>query len=153
MPADIVQPEITDEEVDLVVENFAEPAISASVKVKAGGADAQGHAEDDRRRDHLHPQNGTLAPVLDADKLRRNAEAAVKTVELTRARNATVRLVNGKPKVIPAVNRTAISAENLKKAVEPALTKSGGGRTVTSSSPGPRPSSPPRTPRSSGSSG
>ena len=32
------QPEVTDEEADLVAENFAEPAISAPIKVKAGGA-------------------------------------------------------------------------------------------------------------------
>ena len=132
LPADVVQPEVTDEEVDLVVENFAEPAISASIKVKAGGAGTftvtpkmiAGAIT-------FVPENGTLAPVLDADKLRSNANAAVKTVELTKPRNATVRLVNGRPKVIPAVNGTAVSADNLKKAVEPALTESGRGRTVS----------------------
>ena len=132
LPADLVQPEITDEEADLVVENFAEPAISASIKVKAGGAGTfKVTPEMIAGAITFTPQNGTLEPVLDADELRSNANAAVKTVELTKPRNATVRLVNGKPKVIPAVNGTAVTAEDLKKAVEPALTESGSGRTVT----------------------
>ena len=70
----MVQPEITDEEADLVVDNFAEPAVSASIKVKAGGAGTfkvspamiAGALT-------FIPENGTLAPVLDAAKLRSNA--------------------------------------------------------------------------------
>ena len=47
--------------------------------------------------------------MLDADELRSNADAAVKTVELTKPKDATVRLVNGRPKVIAAVNGTAVA--------------------------------------------
>ena len=36
-----------------------------------------------------------------------------------------MRLVDGKPKVIPAVDGTEVSRADLKQAVEPALTKSG----------------------------
>ena len=75
-------------------------------------------------------QDGKLVPDLDAKKLLSNAAPAVKEVELTEPRDATVRLVNGKPKVIPAVNGTEVAAADLKKAVEPALTESGRGRTV-----------------------
>jgi vancomycin resistance protein YoaR len=132
LPAELSQPEITDEEADMVVENFARPAVSAPVKVRAGGA---GSFKITPRMIAgaitFVPENGTLKPVLDATKLRENAADAVKTVELTKPRNATVRIVRGKPKVIPAVNGTAVSAEDLKSAVEPALTESGRGRTVS----------------------
>ena len=132
LPADVVPPEITDEEADLIVENFAEPAISAPIKVKAGGAGSfKITPEMIAGSITFAPKNGTLEPVLDADKLRSNADAAVQSVELTKPRNATVRLVNAKPKVIPSVNGTAVSAEDLKEAVEPALTESGSGRTVS----------------------
>ena len=46
-------------------------------------------------------------------------------------RDATVRLVKGKPKVIPAVNGTTVEADDLKKAVEPVLIKPAGERTVS----------------------
>jgi vancomycin resistance protein YoaR len=77
------------------------------------------------------PQNGTLVPALDAKKLRRNAQPAIKRVELVEPRNATVRLVKGKPKVIPAVDGTTVVADDLKKAIEPVLTKPAAERTVS----------------------
>ncbi len=132
LPADVVQPEITDEEAEQVADNYAEPAVSAPVKVKAGGAGTfKVSPAMIAAALTFAPENGTLAPNLDAAKLRDSADAAVKTVELTEPKDATVRLVNGKPKVIAAVNGTEVAAEELKKAVEPALTESGSGRTVS----------------------
>ena len=71
----------------------------------------------------FRPRDGTWCLYSEKKKLRRNADPAIKKVELTEPKNATVRLVNGKPKVIPAVNGTTIAADNLKKAVEPVLIK------------------------------
>jgi vancomycin resistance protein YoaR len=132
LPADIVQPQITSEEADQVAGNVAEPAVSAPIKVRAGSAGSfrispamiAGALT-------FAPENGTLVPDLDAGKLRKKADTAVKTVELAKPRNATVRLINGKPKVIAAVNGTVLTAGALKRAVEPALTETGAGRTVT----------------------
>ena len=73
--------------------------------------------------------DGTLKPQLDAEKLRKVADDAVSKVELKKPKNATVRLVDGKPKVIAAVNGTTLSAANLAAAVEPVLTKTGKERT------------------------
>ena len=79
----------------------------------------------------FQPKNGTLAPVLDPKALIKNAAAGVRKVELTKPRDATVRLVKGKPKVIPAVDGTTVAAIDLAKAVEPVLIKSGNDRTVS----------------------
>jgi vancomycin resistance protein YoaR len=132
LPADVVQPAITDEEADQVVASFAKPAIAGPIKVNIDGA---GSFEISPRMLAASiafvPQNGTLAPELDAKKLRRNAKPAIKKVELVEPRNATVRLVKGKPKVIPAVDGTTVAADDLKKAIEPVLLKSGVERTVT----------------------
>ncbi|HLM20060.1 MAG TPA: VanW family protein, partial [Propionibacteriaceae bacterium] len=118
------QPAITDTEADTVVADFAKPAVAAPIKVNVSGS---GSFEVSRRMlaDSIsfRPRDGNLVPVLEEKKLRRNAAPAIKKIELTEPRNATVRLVNGKPKVIPAVNGTTIAADNLKKAVEPVLIK------------------------------
>ena len=131
LPADIAQPAVTDQEVKEVVASFAKPAIADPVKVKVNGA---GSFQISRRMiaDSITfvPQNGTLVPELRAKKLRREASPAIKTVELVEPRNATVRLVNGKPQVIPAVDGTAVAADDLKKAVEPVLTKPASERSV-----------------------
>ena len=132
LPADITQPAVTNDEADKVVATFAKPAVSAPIKVKVSGA---GSFEISPKMlagsISFVPQDGTLVPVLDEKKLRRNAGPAIKKVELIEPKNATVRLVNGKPKVIPAVNGTTITADNLKKAVEPVLIKPAAERTVS----------------------
>jgi vancomycin resistance protein YoaR len=132
LPADIAQPAVTDQEVDELVASFARPAIAAPVKVNVNGS---GSFEVSRRMIAASisfvAQNGTLVPAFDAKDLRRNAKPAIKKVELVEPRNATVRLVNGKPKVIPAVDGTTIGADNLKKAVEPVLLKPAAERTVS----------------------
>jgi vancomycin resistance protein YoaR len=132
LPADIAQPAVTDQEVEELVASFAKPAIADPVKVKVNGA---GSFQISRRMiaDSITfvPQNGTLVPELGAKKLRREASPAIKTVELVEPRNASVRLVNGKPQVIPAVDGTTVAADDLKKAVEPVLTKPVSERSVS----------------------
>jgi vancomycin resistance protein YoaR len=131
LPAEISQPAVTNDEADQVVATFAKPAISDPIKVKVNGA----------KSFEITPRmlagsisfvqrDGTLVPVLDEKKLRRNARPALTKIELVEPKNATVRLVNGKPKVIPAVNGTTITADNLKKAVEPVLIKPAAERKV-----------------------
>jgi vancomycin resistance protein YoaR len=132
LPADISQPAVTNDEADKVVATFAKPAVSAPIKVKVSGA---GSFEISPKMlagsISFVPQDGTLVPALDEKKLRRNAGPAIKKVELIEPKNATVRLVNGTPKVIPAVNGTTITADNLKKAVEPVLIKPAAERRVS----------------------
>jgi vancomycin resistance protein YoaR len=124
LPADITQPAITDDEADKVVDTFAKPAIASPIKVNISGA---GSFEVSPKMlagsISFRPQDGNIQPVLDEKKLRRKADPAIDKVKLVEPRNATVRLVNGKPKVIPAVNGTTVTADNLKKAVEPVLIK------------------------------
>jgi vancomycin resistance protein YoaR len=132
LPAAIHEPKITTDEVDKVVEEFAEPAVSAPIKVKAGSAGTFSVSPTMIGNSiTFGPKDGTLAPKLDPKALLKNAASAIDTVNIAKPKNATVRLVNGRPKVIPAVNGTKVTAEELAKVVEPALTKSGEGRTVS----------------------
>ena len=131
LPADISQPAITNDEADKVVADFARPAVSAPIKVNVNGA---GSFELSPRMvaDSIsfRPQDGNLVPALEEKKLRRNADPAIDRVQMVEPRNATVRLVNGKPKVIPAINGTTVAADDLKKAVEPVLVKPAAERRV-----------------------
>ena len=131
LPADITQPAITDDEADKVVDTFAKPAIASPIKVNISGA---GSFEVSPKMlagsISFRPQDGNIQAVLDEKKLRRKADPAIDKVELVEPRNATVRLVNGKPKVIPAVNGTTVTADNLKNAVEPVLIKPAAERKV-----------------------
>ncbi len=131
LPAQVVEPDVTDPEAAEVRKNVAEPAVAAPIKVKASGAGTFTITPVIIAKSlTFGAENSTLAAKLDGAKLRSNAESAVRKVELARPKDATVRLVNGRPKVIAAVNGTEVAAGDLQKAVEPALTKTGSGRTV-----------------------
>lgn len=131
LPAKVSEPEITTAEVTKLATSYAKPAVSGPISVKADGADTFSVAAS-MIGDSIEfvPADGTLQPRLDPEKLRKRAEPAVATAGLNEPKNATVRLVDGKPKVIPAVNGTTITAADLAAAVEPVLTKSGKERTA-----------------------
>jgi vancomycin resistance protein YoaR len=132
LPADITQPAITTDEANKVVATFAKPAVSAPIKVKVSGTESFDISPRMLAASiSFLPKDGTLVPVLDEKRLRRNASPALARVELIEPKNATVRLVNGKPKVIPAVNGTTIKADKLKKAIEAVLIKPAAERTVS----------------------
>jgi vancomycin resistance protein YoaR len=132
LPADVAPPAVTDQEADQLIADFAKPAIAGSVKVDVKGPGSfQVTPKMLAASIDFVPQNGTLVPAVDAKKLRRSAAPAIKKVELVEPRNATVRLVKGKPKVIPSVDGTTVTADDLKKAIEPVLTKSAPDRTAT----------------------
>ena len=106
LPAEVVEPEVTDDEADQVRENVAEPAVSAPIKVKAGRAGTFTISPIMIAESlTFTAENSTLVPVLDAGKLRSNAEPAVKKVELVKPKDATVRLVNGRPQVVAGGQR------------------------------------------------
>lgn len=132
LPADLSEPEITTDEAEQVANDFGKVAVSAPVKVKAGNNGTFSVSPTMIGKSiTFEPKDGTLAPKLDPKALMKNAASAVATVELTKPKNATVRLVDGRPKVIPAVNGTKVEADDLAKAVEPALTKAGPARTAS----------------------
>ena len=126
LPATITEPEITTAEVADVVASYAKPAVSGPVTVKAGTAGSFtitpamiGNSID------VVVADGTVKAQLDPKKLHSEAAPALAKVELKKPRDATVRLVDGKPKVIPAVNGTTVKAADLAGAVEPVLAKTG----------------------------
>ncbi|CAA9315164.1 MAG: Vancomycin B-type resistance protein VanW [uncultured Friedmanniella sp.] len=131
LPAVVTPPEITTAEAEQVRDDYAEPAVSAPVTVKAGAAGTFRVTPAMIAKAVTFPaEGGTLRPKLDAEALRAAAEPAVDEVELDEPRDATVRLSGGKPKVVPAVNGTTVSAKSLAGAVEPVLTKKGDERTA-----------------------
>lgn len=124
-------PAITTSEAEQVAEEYAEPAVSGSITLKAGSAGSftvtpEMLAESITFAD----AEGELKPSLDAGKLAKAAASEIKKVEATKPKDATVKIVDGEPKVIPAVNGTEVSDEALGKAVESVITKSGDERTA-----------------------
>lgn len=132
VPATTTDPEITSAELRALVRDFARPAVAAPVVVETGGAGSfEVSPTMIAAAITFTPADGALSPTLDAAKLRRAADARIVELDLADHRDATVRLVKGKPKVIPSTDGTDVSAADLAAAVRPVLGKPKGERTVT----------------------
>ncbi len=126
LPAEVEEPQVSTAEAEQTRDAYAEPAVSGPVTVEAGGAGAfRITPAMVAKALTFQAVDGDLRPALDADALRRAADAAVEQVELKEPRDATVRISGGKPVVVPAVDGTSVSAKALAAAVEPVLTKTG----------------------------
>lgn len=132
VPVVTAEPAVTDAEAERLIADVARPAVAAPVEVKAGRSG----------RFRVTPAmiasalsfptaDGAFTTKLDAKALRAAAEPAIDRLDLAQDRDATVRLVDGRPKVIPAVDGTDITAEDLAAAVSPVLTKPAAERKVS----------------------
>lgn len=131
-PAAVTEPDVTTAEMKQVVDEFAEPAVSGPVRLRAGQAGAfEISPRMIAKSISFETADGTLVPRLGRERLREVADEEVDSVALKKPKDATVRLVDGKPKVIPAVNGTSISTQSLGEAVEALLTKTGNERVGT----------------------
>lgn len=100
LPLTEITPEIDAIDVESAVAEFANPAMSAPVVFRFGGSDVKLTPREYADSLSLVPQDGVLVPQLDGDLLEKSLSGLIsgkgKPVD------ATVELVNGKPKVIPA---------------------------------------------------
>lgn len=117
--------EVTTAEAHEVVEATAEPAVSGPVviDVEEDGETTPMTISPRLVADTLtfEPKDGTLAPKLDSKKLTSRAMKDNPDVGVE-ATDATYEIVDGKPTVVPAKAGVTIDADELGKAVMPALT-------------------------------
>ncbi|HEX8508582.1 MAG TPA: VanW family protein, partial [Propionibacteriaceae bacterium] len=132
LPVDRIAATITDDEAQQVKTEFAQPAISSPVTVKVGEAGqfpipptviAQAVSFVER--------DGALMPNLKPKTLRTATDELLNELNLDKPRDASVRIDNGRPVVVPARNGTDLSADTLAQAVQPALTKPSAERVVS----------------------
>jgi vancomycin resistance protein YoaR len=131
LPAKELLPRVTQAEVDRALREFAEPAVSASVAVQVGGRRITLAPDVLGRALTLAPDpDGRLQPTLDGPRLKKLAKRAFDGVE-DKGASATFRIVNQRPRVVPARDGRVVDPVRLSTAVLPALTKTGGARTAT----------------------
>ena len=94
-----VEPDISDADVEAAVEDYANPALAAPVTLVFGETPVKLRPADYSRALSLDPDDGELALAIDVDVLMDLIGDATATEG---AVDATVALVDGKPKVIPA---------------------------------------------------
>ena len=95
-----LQPDIDDADMQEAQESFVNPAMSGPVTLLFGDSKVQLRPRDYLRALSLEPQDGELVPTLDTEQL--SALVDGKTSDAGEPVDATIEIVNDKPKVIPA---------------------------------------------------
>lgn len=127
--AAVTKPEITTEEATKIATDFARPAISGPIALRARGSE-----EFEVTPKMIAPalsfesKDGTLVPRLDPEKLHSEAKPVFDDADLQSPKDAKIVIRDGKPAVIPGTNGVTIGAAALGSAVEPVLFKTGKAR-------------------------
>ena len=122
-----VEPEIDDTDVQQAVDSFANPAMSGPVTLVFGASPVVLRPTEFGSAIAMTPQDGTLQPTIDAAAL----GALVKAGIARRADapvDATVRIVKGKPRVVPAKPGVSFDPQQVADTFETVLTKPAGQR-------------------------
>jgi vancomycin resistance protein YoaR len=94
-----VEPDIDTADVRRAVDEFANPAVSAPVTLLFGGSEIRLSQREFVPALELRPEDGELVPAIDRRQLTRLLDRRISSGEPV---DATVRLVDGRPRVVPA---------------------------------------------------
>jgi len=112
LPTTVDEPEIDKEDVSRAMEEFANPAVSAPVVIELEGERIELRPRDYTRALSMVAEDGELAPRLHEKKLMRGLRPRMETSALS-PRDATVRLVDGRPRVVPAKRGVTFDPEDI----------------------------------------
>lgn len=123
-----LQPEIDEDDVTTAVETLAEPAVAAPVTIVFGESEVKLRPPQIARALRLVPDDGVLALQVKQKKLIRMLDEATTDGEPV---DATVRLVDGTPKVVPGKPGVSYESADAVRLFERLVRASGEGRTGT----------------------
>lgn len=129
LPMTVVPPTINNASAQQVVNQIVKPATAEPITVRAKGVDVEVPVDEIVRVLSFEPQGDTLVPVIDAERLYDSIAPGFVTVEKP-GRDATFKIRDGKPVVVPSRTGFGILHDQLGTAFAAALTKSGDQRVV-----------------------
>ena len=124
-----VAPDIDEDDVQQAMDSFANPALSGPVELVFGGSPVLLRPRDFATALKLKPVDGVLEPALRTKAITRLVDAGIST-EGGAPVDATVALVDGKPKVIPAKPGVSYEPEDVTDAFLDLVTKPDGQRSI-----------------------
>ncbi|MCU1674621.1 MAG: VanW like protein, partial [Frankiales bacterium] len=119
LPVDEVEVQTTDDQVQEALTSVAQPAVAAPVTLDVGGRTVQVRPVDIAAGLTF---SAALKPEVDGEKVLESLGARVEAVEVL-PRDATFRIVGGKPVLVPSVDGQVVPAAGLSAALLPVLAR------------------------------
>ncbi len=130
LPTVTAEPKIGKGAVSRAMDGFANPATSAAVVVRLAGEGVQLQPEDFTPALSMKPVGTELQAELDGKALLAALTPKMRTIALT-PRNASIRIVGGRPKVVPSRTGVTFDPEDVTGPFLDVLTRTGDARTLT----------------------
>ncbi|WBQ06970.1 VanW family protein [Kribbella sp. CA-293567] len=125
----VTKPKAGSEAIDKAMTEYAEPAMSGPIRLTVGDKSADLQPEELAPALTLVAKDGGITPSLNAKLLEPLFAERFKKLE-TLPKDATVQIVAGKPKVIPAVDGMVVARDKVVPAILALLPKPSGQRTA-----------------------
>ncbi|MEU8225365.1 VanW family protein [Kribbella sp. NPDC048915] len=127
LPVTVTKPQAASEAIDKAMSEFAEPAMSGPIRLTVGAKSVDLTPAELAPALAVSVQEGRVIPAISTKALEPLFQQRFKTLE-TLPKDATVQIVGGAPKVIPAVNGTVVDRTKIGAAILSALPKPTGER-------------------------
>lgn len=119
-PVDVTEPQVGQAEVDRAMTELARPAVSGPITLNVADASIEVPVDTFAPYLSMTADSGRLALAVDGAKLHRALDDELDSVELN-SKNATFRIVNGEPEVVPSKDGRAVAPADLAAAFVAAL--------------------------------
>lgn len=129
LPTVTVEPQVSETELATAMEEFANPAVSAPVAFRIAGERVVLEPEEFAPTLSVVSEDGALRPKLRAKRLLAVVEPKMASINLAPT-DATVRIVDGAPQVVPGENGVSFDSEAITDGFLELVTKSGRERTM-----------------------
>ncbi|WP_141212434.1 VanW family protein [Enemella evansiae] len=114
-------PTITDAKVEEVVNSYAGPAVSGPIKVDTGKGVVEVTPTMIGNSSTIKLEGDKLQGSTDGEKLFKEAQPAIKKLDLKEPKDAQFKFEGGRPTVVPSVDGAQLGKDNFLKAVLPAV--------------------------------
>ena len=129
LPTEVVEPAVDQEGLDEAMETIAEPAVSGPVVIKVGDKEVDLPVSAYTPALEIRVVDEAMKPHLDSEKLAKPLTNSTTGIG-KKAVDATVRIKNGKPVIVPGKEGVGLQPEEMAEKLVPAVTETGDARSV-----------------------
>lgn len=130
LPVSVSKPQAGTEAIDKAMKEYAEPAMSGPIRLTVGDKGVNLRPAEFAPALKLVAKDGSFTPSLDAAKLEPLFKQRFRGLE-TLPKDATIQIVGGEPKVVPAVDGMVVARDKVVPAILSILPKPEGERNVS----------------------
>ncbi|TCO48209.1 vancomycin resistance protein YoaR [Kribbella antiqua] len=127
LPVSVTQPQAGTDAIDKAMKDYAEPAMSGPIRLTVGEKSVDLTPAEIAPALTLTAKDGTFTPTLNAKLLEPLFQKRFKSLE-TQPKDATIQIVGGTPKVVPAVDGMVVDRTKVVPAILSILPKPTGER-------------------------